>query len=573
MSKALLICPRRSDTFLRSILHRRIKQLNEQLAPDNITFRAPLVLEHGGVTAAIFNPNETVKTHGASFALGQMISPSEDWWRPGAEVPEGTYALFRTGEGVSELVTDTLASRTIWYAQTEDIFLASTSQRALLPFLRSFEPHAPALSWMISAGHLGPDNVWDARLSALEGDARLRLDHATWQLTAERTPAVFEPADLPYEAHKARLKEALRETLGGLRLDYGRWALPLSGGYDSRAILTMLGEREGLKTLTWGVRSALEDKRSDAYVAKALSRHFGVAHQYFETDLSEEPIEAIFNRFLVAGEGRVDHISGYMDGFGIWKQLFEGGVSGILRGDESFGWTQVDTAWDVRRTTGLHLLSDFRNLEPHTLPAQPLAETLEQRPGESLATWRDRLYHTCRVPVILAALSDLKTPYVELFNPLIVGKLVEQVRTLPDELRTSKQLFRDIIVEEGPAIDFAKREATRDRGDILKEPHIVHYLQDELGSAQARRVLSADFLRFATQNVKVSDPSESSKRFLGKEQLKGALNRYLPKSLRKAGKSALQKPAMDANRAAFRAFLVVKMYDMLEADATLFKST
>ena len=566
MSKAILVCPRRADAHAQH-LQKRITQLNERLTPDNLEPRSPYVCEHAGITAAILNPNETALTHRTSFALGKLIAPHEDWWRPGAATPEGTYALFRSDAERVELVSDVLASRTIWYAQTETLFLAATSQRAIAACLGSFEANASALPWMISAGHLGYGNAWDRRIHPLEGDARLSLDRATWRLSVARTPVTFQPTALPYEEHKAQLNRALCEVFSDVNLDYSKWTLPLSGGYDSRAILMKL-DRAGLQTLTWGVKRALGDRRSDAYVAQKLAQHYRVEHRYFETDSTEEPLERVFNRYLVAGEGRIDHISGYMDGFRLWQRLSHEGIAGILRGDEAFGCRQVATVREIRHSLGLQLLSDFRPLEAaQDLPAQALPETLERRAEETSESWRDRLYHEVRAPVMAAALSDLKSPYVEIFNPLLTGKLVRQVRALPDHLRTNKQLFRDIVAQEGPAIAFAAREATRDRGDILKDKGVVNLLVATLEAHRAGGSLPDDFVRYLIENTKPAPP-KTVKHF-SKQQLK-TLYPYLPAKLRSLGRRAVQKDVIDVNTVAFRAFLIVKMHEMLAADAALF---
>ena len=55
-----------------------------------------------------------------------------------AGIPDGSYALFRSDENKVELITDVVGSRTIWYVRTEDAFIASTSQRAIIFFSSGF---------------------------------------------------------------------------------------------------------------------------------------------------------------------------------------------------------------------------------------------------------------------------------------------------------------------------------------------------------------------------------------------------------------------------------------------------
>ena len=156
-------------------------------------------------------------------------------------------------------------------------------------------------------------------------------------------------------------------------------------------------------------------------------------HKYYHSDLSEEPVNNIINRFIRLGEGRIDHLSGYMDGFRMWKTLFEDKIHGILRGDEGFGWNQVSSALTVRLTIGCGLCSDFSNLKDYTkygFASQELPQHLNQNKWETLNAWRDRLYHEYRLPTILSALSDLKFAYVEQINPLLSKIILQQVRQL-----------------------------------------------------------------------------------------------------------------------------------------------
>jgi len=117
-----------------------------------------------------------------------MTEAPEAWWIPGSPAPDGSYALFRAGPKQVELLTDVLASRTVWYVQTEDLFIASTSQQANRFFLGDYRPNVAAYPWMLSAGNLGPGYGWDLRLRPVPGDARLRLDRATWKISLHRMP-------------------------------------------------------------------------------------------------------------------------------------------------------------------------------------------------------------------------------------------------------------------------------------------------------------------------------------------------------------------------------------------------
>jgi len=94
-------------------------------------------------------------------------------------------------------------------------------------------------------------------------------------------------------------------------------------------------------------------------IAKKLATKLKVDHKFYYTDLSNEPIELMLQRFLLNGEGRIDHLAGYLDGFRIWQTLYNDGVQGVMRGDEAFGGKKRTTSLAVRLFNDLGLCSDW----------------------------------------------------------------------------------------------------------------------------------------------------------------------------------------------------------------------
>jgi hypothetical protein len=349
-----------------------------------------------------------------------------------------------------------------------------------------------------------------------------------------------------------------------MQLDTRKWVLPLSGGFDSRCILASLKNTDGLRAITWGLRSSLSDTQNDAYVAWVLARLFKLQHQYYVTDFSNEPLQNILNRFLVCGEGRIDHISGYMDGFKIWKTLYEDGVQGILRGDEGFGWVPVSNSLDVRNRVGLLVWSDFVNLRPLSdfgLLEESLPGYLRQREAESLEGWRDRLYHEFRIPVFLAPLNDLKASYVEISNPLLSKNLIQLVRCMPDHLRTDKNLYKTIVRSISPPnVGFAKYPAIASSRDILRTKQTVSLLRDELDSHQATRALPKQLIDYILPKLKIT--TEPGPRIA----IRSRIHRYVPSWIKNRALGVM-KPKMDFNVLAFRAYVFCMMCKMFAVDA------
>ncbi|KAF0191342.1 MAG: hypothetical protein FD165_1938 [Gammaproteobacteria bacterium] len=548
---------------------RHITALSARLTPDNIKPVPPRVIEGDGILLGIINPTDSLRIQGCSVCMGTLFGHSPDWWRPESDAPDGSYALFRGAEKTVELLTDILASRTIWYVKTDDLFIAATSQRAIVYFLQSYQPNETAYPWMLSSGTLGPELSWDKRIRCLPGDARLILDRESWELKLDRAPVAFRADSSSQNEHEKRLRDSIQDTFDGLDLDFDRWVLPLSGGYDSRAILQMLKDRPGLKTVTWGVKAALSDENGDACVARDLASHYRVPHQYFYTDLSDENVEYLFTRFLVAGEGRIDHISGYMDGFAIWKALYERGYQGIIRGDEAFGCRAIRSDRQVYKNMGMQVLSDFENVgmlqKEFGAGVQVWPHNIERQPDESRETWRDRANTLFEFPFVFAALSDLKLSYVEISAPLLSRKIITQVRCMPDSLRTNKSAFKHMVTHNGPGIRYATGAAIESRDDILRSDTVASAIRNGLRQEHAGSKRIDVLSRFALELL----AKESS--------LSGKLSSNKGERIIRRIRSMLsirnQGLLLDPYLLAFRVYIIRRMHEILDGDASAFSRT
>ena len=396
-----------------------------RLSPDHIAARAPLIVEEPGLVVAVVNPIPDLPRTPGAVCLGGLVGGAGGWSATGSGRPDGSYAVCRWDAGRLELVSDNLASRTIWYVLDGDLFLASTSQRALVCLLGDLRLNDVAVAWLASSGSLGPDGGWDTRLQRLPAAAVLTLDRRTWTTRCVAEALDAHPEALPDEVHLQRWRDAILATCAELDVSLDTWLLPLSGGLDSRMLLAALiagGRRP--RCVTWGLRRSLDDPQNDAVVARRVAEHYRLDHFFLATDMGDTPARVVIDRFLVAGEGRTDQIAGYLDGLGVWKTLFEDGVSGVIRGDEpAWGYTTVYTDADVtRRSEGGAVVADYPagSSDPaaRTGPPAPARLDGEGRRGDSSALRLPPLGAT-RVPAHLAPLNDVKAAYVEIVNPFI----------------------------------------------------------------------------------------------------------------------------------------------------------
>lgn len=568
MSKLIYICTRNTKDCGRFV--EAITSTCEAISPDNITPRSAKIVENGGIAFGLTNPSVTVRINGQSIVLGHTDDSSDRWSIAGSEVPDGNFAIFRADKDSVELISDAVGSRTVWYYKDERIFIASTSQRAIVSILGSYQFDDRVVPWMLSTGMLGPSFSWDRRVTCVPVDSVVRLSRSSWTLSTSSKPINFTCTDLSDSRHEELLENAFEETFGALNIDFSAWVLPLSGGYDSRAILCYLlknrASEKKLRCVTWGLGSSLAEKGTDAYVAKTLASRLNVPHTFYHTDMSVDSAKGIVDRFILNGEGRIDHLAGYMDGFQIWKTLFEDGVHGTIRGDEGFGRAPVSSPHAVLRLAGLALCSDFSNLkncEAFELPDQRIPLHLQKRSGESLLTWRDRLYHEHRIPVYLAALSDLKLSYVEQMNPLLSRKILTVFRCLPDHLRTDKSLFKRIVTKIGPKVEIATEGANASPENILRQRRVVEVLRSEIDSERTRALVPSGLIMKVMQNLQINDGPAMRHRHSFRSKFKELVPSFARDFLRGKGVA----PSLDFNVLAFRIYLISRMNSVLSADA------
>ena len=109
-----------------------------------------------GIGFAVTNPAPGLSLDANGVCLGAVQDHPATWSRVASPVPDGSYVLLRHSDDALELISDALASRTVWYVHTAELFLASTSQRALVSLLGDFQPDRAAVLWMATSGTLGP---------------------------------------------------------------------------------------------------------------------------------------------------------------------------------------------------------------------------------------------------------------------------------------------------------------------------------------------------------------------------------------------------------------------------------
>ncbi len=572
MADLILECGR-AGRAPRDDARQRMAMVARRISPSNIVARPPRILEAQGLCVTIVNPSgDGIREADGGVLLGGLLGDAGRWWITGAEPPDGAYALVRYSSDRVELLSDVPSSRTLWYAWDEERLIASTSQRAVVALLGSFDLDRSAVAWLLSAGTLGPDRSWDSRIRRVPPDACLSFDRRAWRPTLDQRPAVFEPVRRSRDEHLGLLRDAVARSCGDLDIDTSRWLLPLSGGLDSRTILVfMVRNGRSPRCVTWTTRASTKNPLSDAVVARLLARRFHARHDYLFLDSRQAVAPGSLQRFVEVGEGRTDEFAAYVDGCAMWAGLFDAGVSGVIRGDEPLGGRRRAVSLDAARRQGSSVMvRDYP--EGHLirrlgLADQDVPEWLRPRPGEGLEAYRDRMYHQGYIPNSLAPLTEIKCRYLEVANPLLARDLFRVVRSLPDELRMYGRAMMAIVDPETRPIPHARFVSTPAPAAYLAEQEIVREVVATLASPSIESVMgeaAAVSLLTAAASPSQSPVTVASLVVSAMKALRVALPSRLAYRLtpRFAGPNPLS-----AAKLAFRATLASKTVEMFRRDA------
>lgn len=508
---------------------------------------------------------------GTSLSLGNLCGfTAADFL---GERPPGTAFSLHSLPDQVRLSLNIAGSYSIWYYHDEDIFLASTSQLTLVRMLGSFESNPQAVSWMLAAGNCGPGNSWDQRLHHLNSAEEIVLSDTDWVVLSRQNSYSYSNFAGDRSILEKSFSTLLNEVFDTFKIQPDSSVITLSGGFDSRMVLYLLTRRiRGMRTATWGLRSARDEINSDAYIAARLAMKCGVVNHYYETDFSEPRFRNWFDRFLEHGEGRIDHLNSFMDSFHMWEDLGIRGYDTVIRADEMFGWLPCSNTLDVRISLEFQQMEDNANMVPlreFGLQDQIYIERYSRLETESLEQYRDRLYRIFRLPMVLTGLHDLIRPYADVLNPLLDDRITKWTFQLPDSLRTGKVLAAEYAAGLFQDIPVARKPSIPEPSSILQYSRIVSFVLDELNSAEGRMLFSDDFRKWVVQSLNVNDDlinRTTTDRSLW-------LRSKIPWQLKKVLRRDLMKYKANFNQLAFRATIAIGMQRIMRRAAGELVST
>ncbi|WP_306601928.1 hypothetical protein [Geothrix sp. 21YS21S-2] len=562
MSNLIYVCRRESSDLAGGALLERVA---DWITPPPIKGFAHRIRQAPGEAVCLTGPGGAGGLEGTSGRVGAFVGDWPEWHRPGSAIPDGSFALVRSDGGLTELCSDYGGTRTLWYAITDTDFFVSTSQRAIICLLQGLSLSRPGFAWFLSSGSLGPSGAWDTRIRRLPRGARLTLDRARWTLSLVTTSIVFRNLPMRREEALEGLRHVLAKAIGSCQGLSPQWILPLSGGYDSRMLLaTLYGTGLRPRTVTWGLAASRTQRGNDAFIAEKLARHYGLRNDYLLTEHSVAPPPVVVDAFIEAHGGTTDALFPYLDGLSLWARFALEGVDGIIRGDEGFG-TISRPERHHRYAQDMILLSELIGDEAAEAVAdgrQTLPRELRREPEETVQTYGDRLIHACFIPIHLAGLTDVKTPFVDVLNPMLAGSVLEFVRMMPDHLREGRNVYGQLTRSIGPPIPFAVLAADDSRNGFLQSDPYNLWMAEELASETMARLLPPPFRAAIAQSL-VSESRSKPTLSLGRVLLKHLIPSSLVAAVRAVG-----PPHVPTNRViAFRIALASRIIRLLERDS------
>lgn len=565
MSQIIYVIHKTSSPSLLSNSVERLKLISKRINPENIVAKDTRIVCSENSIVAIYNPMSTITIKETSISMGIAM---DDWSKIG-EKPEnidGSFAIYRNNEDEFQICTDMVASRTIWFYKDREKFIASSSQRAIIMFLGDFEFNDKVIPWMLSSGTIGPGYSYDKRLNQLKPNSLVTLNKVKWTIQEENFRISLKNKYNTKQEAKEVLKETLIETFSKFKIDSDKYFLPLSGGYDSRGILMLLRKNKNLETVTWGEKNARLEIDGDAYIAMILAEKFGISNWFYESHQSNINVKSALKVFLANSEGRIDEISGYMDGMKMWSEFYYSGKECMIRGDELIGLSIPRTELEARRAGGITLLEDYYKMDYKEFFNYP-EQTFELPDEKDLYRKKGYFALNFEHPYKFAALNSVKDPYLEIINPLLTSSVLKVVFDMfDDKIIGDKNLFKEIVDELCPDVPIAKKGANRPLEALISSENVVDEFIDCFDNLTSDDIIDSEIIELIKSKIHKTNKKELI--IKSKTQL---LRRILPNVLYNYVRSRINKREIDWHRFALRAYILINIGRIFKEDASYLK--
>ena len=421
---------------------------------------------------------------------------------------QGSFRVAIHHQGMTQVFTDQLANRRLFYVTNEQGFVYSSHATPLLKTLPNPTLDGANVLQFLINGRFFSDGSPFKELKQIpsgighniSGNKPSLTTFTLFEYKLNATPSTKKSAQ---KSAKEELLPEFKQLLNNAIItDFEKAANPaliLSGGYDSRYILNTLAEllpREKLDTISaflWCTDIDKED--SDAVWAKNEAARHKVPFKFYPMYI---PSAASFELMFELQSGMTATVFSHISDTMCCATLAQNGKSSILRGDEIFGPNGQTLSTREQALTKVSLgdlpfgeqsWADWLFDNAFTATASEISDWKAQRKQhiDNLAQvadepndLRDTLYCTERLPAFNSHLTSHRAPFVEHFNPLLDISLVAFNRQLPKELRTDKTLFRQCFLHYYPTHGFASINNAFQWNDCWQDKSLANFIYTQL---------------------------------------------------------------------------------------------
>jgi asparagine synthase (glutamine-hydrolysing) len=405
---------------------------------------------------------------------------------------EGSFcaALVDDLAGRLVLASDRLGSHPLYWAKTADRLVFAGELKSLLcapDTRRALDPRAVAD--YLAFGMLLGEKTLAEGAALLPPSSTLCFDGKTGAVSIERYERLEDAFSRPWEKSREEFLEAACEAFRGAvarSLSGGyRLGLALSGGLDSRAILSAAGPaRAEIETYTLGVKGC-----ADEAITEKLARIAGTRHRFLELDAGF--LGALFSnlqRLVSLTDGM--YLSHGLTEMAVLPYLEEAGFSVLLRG-HCAELAKTSQAWPFHTDARIFAMKSreellayllerlgylLRGLSLRHVLSEEWAERVEGGARRSLEESTEGLSlspaETCSYLYLRELHRRMTIPSLEIFRNFVEVRMpfadrdfLDLVLRAPPAWRHGTEIHRFILRKNDPALARVRNSNTGAPGD------------------------------------------------------------------------------------------------------------
>lgn len=538
---------------------------------------------------AIQNSDSVAKPEQGALIIGWLHQSDSNKSGACNSEADGSYAIIKNTENEISFFSDQFGSRTLWYYFDDTKIIVSTSQRAVVALKGSFSFNEETLAWYLSSGSQGPFISWDQDIKQVLPNLEYKLDIIDWYLDSKQKPGMDIPpsGSTKMSDYLNLYQNQVSESLNQIIHEYPKdqVLMPLSGGLDSRLLLALSNNADlddELTLVNWGVpkqKGVFDDKVAAQRVARFYKKNL--------LDMSLPNVidnfDQVLSCFAEASEGRIDHFNAYVDGFKMWDEFFQRGYRMIVRGDIPFTEGLDINSTQARAHQGLDLLLDYENTTDFSVKQYIEAQNeyaINRLDGESLIRWRDRLYSSWRLPIVISAFSDLISGFTENRSPMMNWSLFKLYMGLPDKDKGEKLHIKKLWQKyDHSGVSHHAVGSLCSTDSYFNNKQGQKYLLDKLALLIEDKHLSSSLVKSVHEVLSKQEFSSLEKPYaavpkkaLISQKIQTLLSNHLP-ALPKAYLKSKRSKRLSVITIAYRIVLAEKIITMYETDARKIKES